>query len=36
MLRAFRVDRATMPQRYQLIEIPTAIFEKGGCLGWLG
>ena len=28
MLRAFRVDRATMPYRYQLIEIPTAIFES--------
>lgn len=27
MLRAFRVDRTTMPHRYQLIEIPTAIFE---------
>ncbi len=28
MLRAFRVDRTTMPHRYQLIEIPTAIFES--------
>ena len=28
MLRAFRVNRTTMPHRYQLIEIPTAIFES--------
>ena len=28
MLRTFRVDRTTMPHRYQLIEIPTAIFES--------
>ncbi len=28
MLRAFQVDRTTMPHRYQLIEIPTAIFES--------
>lgn len=28
MLRAFRVDRTTMPHRYQLLEIPTAIFES--------
>lgn len=28
MLRAFRVDRTTMPHRYQLIEIPTAIFAS--------
>ena len=28
MLRAFRVDRTTMPHRYQLIEIPTAVFES--------
>ena len=28
MLRAFRVDRTTMPHSYQLIEIPTAIFES--------
>ncbi len=28
MLRAFRVDRTTMPHRYQLFEIPTAIFES--------
>ena len=28
MLRAFRVDPTTMPYRYQLIEIPTAIFES--------
>ena len=27
MLRAFRADRTTMPHRYQLLEIPTAIFE---------
>ena len=30
MLRAFRVDRTTMPYRYQLMEIPTAIFESLG------
>ena len=28
MLRAFRVNRTTMPHRYQLIEIPTAIFAS--------
>ena len=28
MLRAFRADRTKMPHRYQLIEIPTAIFES--------
>ena len=28
MLRAFRVNRTTMPHRYQLIEIPTAIFKS--------
>lgn len=28
MLRAFRVDRTTMPHRYQLIEVPTAVFES--------
>ena len=28
MLRAFRADRAAMPHRYQLIEIPTAIFNS--------
>ena len=28
MLRAFQVDRTAMPHRYQLIEIPTAIFES--------
>ena len=28
MLRAFRVDPTTMRHRYQLIEIPTAIFES--------
>ena len=28
MLRAFRVDRPTMPYRYQLIEIPSAIFAS--------
>ena len=28
MLRAFRVDPTTMPHRYQLIEVPTSIFES--------
>jgi hypothetical protein len=28
MLRAFRVGRTAVPRRYQLIEIPTAIFES--------
>ena len=28
MLRAFRADRTTIPHRYQLIEIPTAILES--------
>ena len=28
MLRAFRADRTTVPHRYQLIEIPTAIFKS--------
>ena len=28
MLRAFRVDRQTMPHRYQPLEIPTAIFSS--------
>ena len=28
MLRAFRVGKTQMPHRYQLIEIPTAIFES--------
>ena len=28
MLRAFRTDPTAMPHRYQLIEIPTAIFKS--------
>jgi hypothetical protein len=28
MLRAFRVDRTTLPHRYQLLEVPTAIFKS--------
>lgn len=28
MLRAFRADRTTMPHRYQLLEVPTAIFKS--------